>query len=282
MVENGKRRSSRAPLIWLAQGAITLAFVGWLVSRINSTTIETIKAVSAPAFCTAVLIYSLSQLWCAARLWILIANGEKLPGLPRFFYLVRLTLSTFFISNFLPGPIGGDVVKAIALTRHALPLSRTVSSLLLDRLTNVAAALALSVATVGVAAPDLLARVHVNTMLAIALVCLVAGAIAGIVLLERLSNLFAYVVKALRELTLSWLKAPLSLGAALLLSIAESDVRRRCAMDPSLPPRLTRDPAPAHGGDLPRLHGHAGADYAERPRPAGGQHGRAPRPSRRT
>ena len=142
MVENGKRRSSRGPLIWLAQGAITLAFVGWLVSRIDSTTIETIKAVSAPAFCTAVLIYSLSQFWCAARLRILIANGEKLPGLPRFLYLVRLTLSTFFISNFLPGTDRRRRGEGGCAHPPCIAVKPDSVTLLLDRLTNVAAALA--------------------------------------------------------------------------------------------------------------------------------------------
>jgi uncharacterized membrane protein YbhN (UPF0104 family) len=219
MAETAQRRSGRAPFIWLAQGAITLSFVGWLASRTDWTTIETITAVSAPIFFVAVLVYSLSQFWCAVRLWILIVNGEKLPGLPRLWYLVRLTLSTFFISNFLPGTIGGDVVKAIALTHRALPLSRTVSALLLDRLTNVAAALALSITTIGVAAPDLLAMAHFNADLVLASVCLFAGFFACLVLLNRFSNLFAYAVKALHELALGWLKAPLTLGAALLLSI---------------------------------------------------------------
>ncbi len=97
----------------------------------------------------------------------MVSIGEKLPGLPSFAYLLKLTLSTFFISNFLPGTIGGDVVKAFALTRRAMPFSRAVSTLLLDRLTNMAAAVGLSIVTIGIAAPDLLAKLRINPLLAL-------------------------------------------------------------------------------------------------------------------
>jgi uncharacterized protein (TIRG00374 family) len=220
MPDTGKHRSGRKLLIWFAQGAITLALIAWLVNRIDYSTIETVKAVSTPTFFIAVLVYSSSQFCCAARLRVLVSIGEKLPGLPSFAYLLKLTLSTFFISNFLPGTIGGDVVKAFALTRRAMPFSRAVSTLLLDRLTNMAAAVGLSIVTIGIAAPDLLAKLRINPLLALLLACVLAGTFAGLALLERLSNLFAYVGKALRDMALSWLRSPLILVAALFLSVA--------------------------------------------------------------
>ncbi|MBV8448660.1 MAG: flippase-like domain-containing protein [Hyphomicrobiales bacterium] len=220
MADTRKRRSGRTPLIWLAQGAITLALIGWLVNRVDYSTIATVKSVSIPTFFIAVLVYSLSQFCCAARLRMLISIGETLPELPRLFYVVKLTLSTYFISNFLPGTIGGDAVKVFALTRRAVPLARAVSTLLLDRLTNMAAAVGLSVVTIAIAAPDLLARLRINPLFPLALIFLLGGAIAGLALLARLSNSVAYIGKALREIALSWLRSPPILIAALVLSIA--------------------------------------------------------------
>jgi uncharacterized protein (TIRG00374 family) len=205
----------------MTQGLMTIGLVSWLVSRIDATTIAAISSVPISIFASAVLVFSFSQFWCAARLRMLIAAGARLPRLPRFGYLLRLTLSTFFISNFLPGTIGGDVVKAIALTRNDIPLSRTVSTLLLDRLTNVAAAFLLSAVAVGIAAPNLIGRIHVNATLGLVLAGLAAAfVVLSVILLGRFSTMFAYVLRALRELALSWLRAPFAVGFAVLLSIA--------------------------------------------------------------
>ena len=83
-----------------------------------------------------------------------------------------------------------------------------------------AAAVGLSIITIGIAAPDLLAKLRINPLLALLLACVLAGTFAGLALLERLSNLFAYVGKALRDMALSWLRSPLILVAALFLSVA--------------------------------------------------------------
>jgi uncharacterized membrane protein YbhN (UPF0104 family) len=107
----------------------------WLALQIDRQVLDALGSVGIGVFAGAVAVFALSQIWGAWRLFLLLGPGAV--GFPR---LLKLTLSAYFLSNFFPTTIGGDVYKGIVLARDGTDAARVLSSLLADRGINVAVA----------------------------------------------------------------------------------------------------------------------------------------------
>jgi uncharacterized protein (TIRG00374 family) len=88
---------------------------------------------------------------------LLVASGIDIP----FFILVRLHYLGFFFNTFMPGGAGGDVVKAVYVTRHCSRKAEAATIVVIDRVVGLVGLVALAGAVVivepqirrGVAAP---------------------------------------------------------------------------------------------------------------------------------
>ncbi len=89
--------------------------------------ISMLRKIGPAAFLLASLLYIVSILGAALR-WKLL-----LPDKFRFRRLFSLYMIGSFFSSFLPGVIGGDVVKAYYLNKDAKKLSLTLASVFMDR-----------------------------------------------------------------------------------------------------------------------------------------------------
>ncbi|HEY3593009.1 MAG TPA: lysylphosphatidylglycerol synthase transmembrane domain-containing protein, partial [Polyangiaceae bacterium] len=106
----------------------------------------------------AFLLFGPPLFMMAVRWWILLAaSGIDVP----FFTLVRLHYLGFFFNTFMPGGAGGDVIKAVYLTRHCQKKAEAATIVVVDRVVGLMGLLALAGAVVivqpamrkGVAAP---------------------------------------------------------------------------------------------------------------------------------
>lgn len=94
------------------------------------------EPVNWPAFVTAGVVYSASALVTFAR-WYILVRAQGLP-----FSLgsaVRLGLIGLYFSAFLPGSVGGDIVKAVAIAREQSRRTVAVATVGLDRVIGLAA-----------------------------------------------------------------------------------------------------------------------------------------------
>src|SRR5206468_2085241 len=60
---------------------------------------------------------------------LLVASGVRVP----FWILVRLHYMAFFLSTFLPGGAGGDVVKAVYVAQHSEHKAQAATMVVIDR-----------------------------------------------------------------------------------------------------------------------------------------------------
>jgi uncharacterized membrane protein YbhN (UPF0104 family) len=138
-----KQRASRR-LLWLAlRTAVTVAAFAWLFSIIEiDQLLAAFGRVSIAAGCAAVLLTLVGVVLAAVR-WreVLAAYGaSRLPPVVR---LARLHLVGLFYNTFLPGAVGGDVVRGIA-TRDifgAGGATRSITVAFLERASGLAAVL---------------------------------------------------------------------------------------------------------------------------------------------
>lgn len=140
-------RATLGVLVRLAAGAALLAFV---VSRADPDAL-TLRwdARAVGGLAAAVAMIAAAQGLSAAR-WRLVLGPDDAPPWTR---LLRLYLVGQFFSLFLPTSVGGDAVRAVAVSRGARRPAWAVSSVLFERMLGVAA-LAAMLALGGWAAPD--------------------------------------------------------------------------------------------------------------------------------
>lgn len=135
-----RHRGARATvgvLVRLGLGAALLAFV-LLRADLGAATLRWDARASA-GLAAAVALVSLAQLLSAAR-WRLVLGPDDAPPLGR---LLRLYLVGQFFSLFLPTSVGGDAVRAVAVSRGARRPAWAVSSVVFERFLGVIALVAM-------------------------------------------------------------------------------------------------------------------------------------------
>jgi uncharacterized protein (TIRG00374 family) len=71
---------------------------------------------------------------------LLHASGVRVP----FFVLVRLHYMAFFFNTFMPGGAGGDIIKAVYITRHSSQKAEAATMVLIDRVIGMAGLLVMA------------------------------------------------------------------------------------------------------------------------------------------
>jgi uncharacterized protein (TIRG00374 family) len=83
-----------------------------------------------PAFAIAFAITTLSVLITFVR-WFILVRAQNLPFTPS--NALRLGLIGFYLSTFMPGSVGGDIIKAFAIAREQSRRTVAVATVLFDR-----------------------------------------------------------------------------------------------------------------------------------------------------
>lgn len=126
----GKLRTALASR-WMkaVQVAVTLLLVGWILSSVDREVWNSLSSTPLLLLCICITIFASAQLFGGFRLFLLT------PGLS-WRQAVLTTWVGYFWSNFLPGSVGGDVVRAFKLRNAGIPLSTAAGALVVDRLFN--------------------------------------------------------------------------------------------------------------------------------------------------
>lgn len=150
MKSTPRRRGARATPGVLARTAAGAALLAFVVARADpgAATLRWDARASA-GLAAAVALVALAQVLSAAR-WRLVLGPDDAPPFGR---LLRLYLVGQFFSLFLPTSVGGDAVRAVAVSRGARRPAWAVSSVVFERFLGVVALLAM-LAAGGVVAPE--------------------------------------------------------------------------------------------------------------------------------
>lgn len=126
--------------------------------------------------------------------------------------VMRIFFVSTFVGTFLPASVGGDAVRAYALSKHHVPAAAAVASVFMDRMLGVLSVLLLAVAGLVVARDLLLNAAVVASLLVTSIACLMvalvvfskrasgwARQIAGIIPWPALRRLAASLVDAVQQ-----------------------------------------------------------------------------------
>ncbi|MBM4118156.1 flippase-like domain-containing protein [bacterium] len=132
----------RRPLLTLLKLALTVALVAFLLARISpGAALALVGRARLAPLAAALAIFALSVVlgaWQWGR--FLAALGIRLrPG-----ELTQLYWVGLFFNNFMPGSVGGDLVKVLDLSRRARDPVAASAATLADRLTGLSALAALA------------------------------------------------------------------------------------------------------------------------------------------
>ncbi len=164
----------RVPWGVLLRAGVSVALLAWLATSVGADTLQALASVGPLNFGVALVVFASAHLWAAVRLQLLLAAQDRRLGLRRMF---ALTLLGNFVSNFLPGTVGGDVVKGVALVRDGVDGRTAISSLVLDRALN---SLGLVVLAAGTLLGSGLWRLLPPALVAIGLALLAIGLALGV------------------------------------------------------------------------------------------------------
>jgi uncharacterized protein (TIRG00374 family) len=153
----------------------------------------------------------------------IILNGLRWQGLLRVANIripvkdvEKMIFLGFFVSNFLPTTIGGDVVRLLSLFRYTDLRSRGFASVVLDRLVNVIAMLSVipfSIWTFGPSLRNLFIKVSLLVS-PVGLASMITGENWVARLYTKLRKFFSYWARIFQI----WLKRPFSLLLAFIIS----------------------------------------------------------------
>ena len=128
--------------------AIALGMVGWVVKRSGIDPAHVLASVDRGFYLGAFLVYGFGFLTASWRWYLLLDHIRvKLPYLT----VLRLALIGLFFNLFVPGGVGGDLIKMVYLKRESHDrYPQALLTVLLDRLLGLAGLLVLAVIALGI------------------------------------------------------------------------------------------------------------------------------------
>lgn len=213
------RSFSVSPLARLLQIAVTLALTAWIASALDARAWAAMRSIGSAMLASAIFLFASAQILGGLRLALL------LPGQSLWREALTATVVGYFWGNFLPGTVGGDVVRGFRLRRAGINVPTLAGTLLLDRLLNIAALLGILLITAWPLGNALFRTIDWSVALP-AVIALLTGAVLGIGTVwwsERVRQIGALVFSPLLALTRSPMRflavvglSLLSLGVAIL------------------------------------------------------------------
>lgn len=212
------RRFSASPTGLLLQVTVSVLLLVWLASALDARTWTAIRDIGVLGLVLVTLVFSTSQIFSGLRLACLLRK-------PRPWRLAIVsTFVGFFWSTFLPGTVGGDVVRVAKLHSANIELTRATGAIVFDRLLNtLGIAMILAISSAGL----IVVWALENTRLFLVLL-LLAMAAAGMAALgarmlirRRLPDFLASFLAPIRQL-LSDRKLLLAVALLTLCNIGSS------------------------------------------------------------
>lgn len=127
--------------------ALALALVGWVVRRSGIDPAQVLSSVDRGLFFAAFVVYGIGFLTASWR-WYLLLDHIKVKL--AYLTVLRLALIGLFFNLFVPGGVGGDLIKMVYMKKEAGDrYPQALLTVLLDRLLGLAGLLMLAVVALG-------------------------------------------------------------------------------------------------------------------------------------
>jgi len=203
-----------------AQVGLSAVLIVWVLSGLDAGSVAEARKLSSDRLLLALVLLALSQVWGGIRLWLLLRRQGSALG---YGTVLRLTWFGFFTSNFLPGPVGGDVAKGALLIRSGLGAKIVVAALVADRLVNMATMIGVTAGCIVAGRLGMLLTAGHSSLPALWAVVGFAVLIPWSPAWLRRGNpigmtRLAALVRAYLDIARLWLTWPVGLALALLLS----------------------------------------------------------------
>ncbi len=104
--------------------------------------VDVFRRLNIGIFAIALFIFVAGQIIVSLRWWLLLRSQQIFIG---FWVAVRLYLLGWFYNNFMPGSVGGDLVRAWYVTKHTDKGFEGVLSVFVDRLIGLSSTLVIAV-----------------------------------------------------------------------------------------------------------------------------------------
>ncbi|QDO96357.1 flippase-like domain-containing protein [Ferrovibrio terrae] len=127
----GKVTSGRKGLGFIAKALLTIAFFVYLMEQVEWADVFQVMATISPWWAFAAVLWKLLQYPMAAFRWRIFVNA--IGGHIRFLQALSIFWIGFFAALFLPGMIGGDVVRVLKIREAGVSLRIAASSVILER-----------------------------------------------------------------------------------------------------------------------------------------------------
>ena len=208
----------------IAKGGISAALIAWLVSQVDVDDFTArLSHLHYAWFLAAVAGLSLQVVVAAQRwVWVLRALGIALP-LPD---ALRIVCVGLFFNQTLPTTLGGDILRVLELRRAQVTLAQATTSVVLDRISALAAILVIVVLSL----PALLMLIG-EPVAKLSLPVAAIGGLVGLVALAHLDLLMKFLkgwqlpahvavfVRNARHVLFSFSHSRRTLGSSLVIAI---------------------------------------------------------------
>jgi uncharacterized protein (TIRG00374 family) len=191
---------SRVPTFWVKL-AVTLAIFAYLVFRVDLAASAAAIRQSMSAWLVAAFILNSLTLITSALKWHVLLRGLGIP-LSRRFLLEVYTIGHFF-SSFLPGVMGGDVVRWQMVSMRTAARLKIAAAILAERATGVVALVFLCPILVAIAVPQF------ATLPVLTLIIVMGLAVATLLALALNRRLTTILMFRSRRLAIRTLLRPL-------------------------------------------------------------------------
>jgi uncharacterized protein (TIRG00374 family) len=160
---DGTLRLNRKQLVGMAQIALSIVLLIWLLSRIGlSEVLSTLATINWMWYALAFALFQLNVVIRAFRWYVLL---HSLNDRPSFLYLVYLYYIGFFANNFIPSGFGGDLVKVVSLRQSHGHGTEALSSVLMERVTGLVGSSLIALIALGWNMSSHTADLHLPTIL---------------------------------------------------------------------------------------------------------------------
>ncbi|MGB2806708.1 MAG: lysylphosphatidylglycerol synthase transmembrane domain-containing protein [Sedimentisphaerales bacterium] len=103
---------------------------------------DTFRSINLGVFALVLGVFIISQVIVGLRWWLLLRSQSIFI---RFWAAVRLYFLGWFYNNFMPGSMGGDIVRAVYVTKHTDKKFEAVLSVFVDRVIGLSSTLIIAV-----------------------------------------------------------------------------------------------------------------------------------------
>jgi uncharacterized membrane protein YbhN (UPF0104 family) len=131
IVQGESRETRKRNIFWWARILVTAVLAIFLLDQIRGELYQIKLQLVQPLYLVLAMITVITAITCSVWLWKLLLLANNKPG---FFVLSAHYLLGLFYNNFLPGGIGGDIVRTGALVQGGQRLIVAANSVLMSRL----------------------------------------------------------------------------------------------------------------------------------------------------